>query len=687
MTDVAPQIPSGSPSSEGKRQHQSSYHTTETLATEESARLLESLPNETRTHICELLADKSLTTLARCSCSWKAVALHVLYKRDARAPDRKSRALCAAVKKGCAAKDDLEKKEARKIWEVSLLYASDINGQFGSSGKYDTPLGIAAAGQSSQNLLWTKFLLQKGASPSIESKRVLTPKKVDLGIISPRYRTKENGPAISSLLRALKEEAIGMIKYSLPMLFPILQSNKAMCNLFFADGRAGGRLAWGAPLAADGAALTAIHVLAMSGCDPMDMAEDLLQRFRPLIDASFPSTLYPRATALHLAVLSLNNEVLPKLLGAGANVDAEMGPLRKTPLQLAINQMKLYEDKDNLEILKDFVQDLLATGAAVNRPLPVGTGYTPLMALLETMKAHSKWPKAIKDTMQILFDHGADSNVVTLGGTTAVSILADISMSELSQKQTFSAVQSTLETLVNNHAADLNLHTVGSSSLLGRVFERHSSGGSDQIATLKLFYKHGARFTVDEANEHFKQWLPGSELRTWYNMKYHRDDIRQDLVNLMYTHIFEVKNSKAEFDSLKESLGTPTKIAYLLWMTLQPSNYNFALFNELSALSLDGNGVHPKHQVSLVGRVVRNAWEQKCSATQAIRHIKALSAQRATFLHVDKDTGLTPIDYLERQGEQQGSLKGSFETLLLELFRAREIEQKKKAWVETQDLP
>ena len=644
---------------------------------------MESLPNETRTYICKYLEDKSLTAISRCSSSWKAVALHVLYKRDARAPDRKSRALCAAVKKGCAASNELEIKEARRIFQRSLNYNSNINGQCGSSTKYDTPLGIAASGQGSQNLLWTNFLLQRRASPSVGSKGTLAAKRLDLGILSARYRIKENGPAPSPLLRALREEAIRTIKYSLPMLFPMLQSKKGMCNLFLADGRAGGRLAWGAPLAPNGAALTAIHVLSMSGCDPMDMAEDLLGRFRPLLNASFPSTLHSRATALHLAILSLNKEVFPRLLNAGAAIDAEMGPLRKTPLQIAIDQMKLYEDTDILKILKDFVQGLLAAGAAVNRPLPVGNGYTPLMTLLETMKAHSKWPRAIKDTMQILFDNGADSNVVTLGGTTAVRILVDISMSEVSQKDILSAAQTTLGILVKNHDADLNLTTVGSSSVLGSVFERHSSRVSDQMLLLKRLYKQGARFTVDEANEYFSQWLPGSELRTWYCMKDHSSDIQQDRIDLMYTHIFEAKNSKAEIESLHESFGDPKNVSFLLWLALEPSNYSFAVFNALSLLPLDGNGVHPEHQVSVVGRVVRDAWEQKCSPNQAIQHIKALSARGATFLHMDKDIGLTPLQYLQNQRPS----KDAYKLLELEVFRAREIEREENGWGEAQGSP
>lgn len=643
--------------------------------------LLQKLPNETKYRIATHLDNCSLAQLSRVSRSLVGAANCVLYKRDARAGGRDSLAIRAAVQLGCKATNNDQQNTASTIWERSLLYKANVNAQVGDEDAYDTPLMLAASSKTETQTLWVERLLNEGALASTESKKRLLDLAVDLGSLSLRVRA--NDKRQSSSLRGLKRELIESLEYCLPLLVPMIQNNTDACRLLLNRGSADLRLASPEPMDSGAAALTAIHVIAISGKDEMGFSEKMIVKFPHLVDAELPTLATRGITALHLAVLSLNKAVFPTLLRHRANVHSELGPLRRTPLHIAISQMHHDEEDGDLQTLLCFVRQLLDNGANADRPLPVGTGYTPLMTMLETMKmqtGYSKdWFKAIKATATLLLSNGADTNFIALTGATPLRMLTDIFMSQVSPQEVKAAAKQFIHNWIKEHGADLNFPVIGSSSLLGHVYLRHIDRGASQMEMFVKLKINGARFNALEANKFFAHWIPGNDLRDNYDMGYHRNDIEQSRIDKAYKKTFnydtpekilkEIKHLHARFDP-------PTDAAKLVFLALKECNYSSPLLAKVLSFEFHGRCVRHKDRTGYINHVVKllTTGNKGYREFMAIRDCNTFIEHGASVQHRNK-YGKKPIQVLRQFDNPSPPFKYTNLRVLLSDQEARETGQ------------
>lgn len=611
------------------------------------------------------------------NCSWAGAATDVLFKRDARAGGRKSRAIRAAVRIGCSLNDETVQDLAKEIYNRSRCFGGDINTQVGDDTSYHTPLMLAASANTAQNAFWVDRLLDEGASPSVESKNFLRSCNIALGSLSPRAGVQGKKLPNGHLLRKLKQELLDTLEYAAPLLFPFIQGNRDVWRLLLNKGHASPRLASPQPLASADTALTALHVAAFSGDDDSDLVRKLLNRFPEIINAECPSTKDPGITALHLAILSLSKEVFSTLLKGNPNLNAQMGILGRSPLHLIIEQMHEEENVNSRKRLKEFAEKLLEAGANVNRPLPIATGYTPLMALIGKMKLREFWPGTMKETGELLLDHGADPNFIALNGLTPLRILADMYMSGCCRPRVQGEAHALLKRCIETRNADPNSLTQGNTSLVGHVFNRHIEEGRDQGPLLKTLAKKSAKFTSAEANEYFHYWIDDDDelrenCRELYKMEQHGDIIDQVQIDRAYKKIFNRKSPAQELRYVQDNFPPPTDAASALWKALLSRHYDMGIIKKLMDLDFDGNWIHPEEKTSLVTQLIRLVCaETKYTANLALQHCEALFKNGASVLYPDPE-GKTPIQHLRQHLDSD---KRNLHMLMLALHERKDAER------------
>jgi ankyrin repeat protein len=150
----------------------------------------------------------------------------------------------------------------------------------------------------------------------------------------------------------------------------------------------------------------------------------------------------------------------------------------------------------------DFIKLLVDRGANVNaRTKEVHPGRRWLYSLGDVswvdMTGQTPFLRAAlsgdKATMRFLLDHGADANIATLGGTTALMAAAGVNWTvaqtyTVSKEAQLEAVKICLE-----KGADVNAtNSMGLTAVMGSA-----NRGSDDI--IKFLFEHGARLDVKDA--------------------------------------------------------------------------------------------------------------------------------------------------------------------------------------------
>jgi ankyrin repeat protein len=209
---------------------------------------------------------------------------------------------------------------------------------------------------------------------------------------------------------------------------------------------------------------------------------------------------------LLMAILNGHLDVARFLLDNGANINGS-DFWGRTPLWAAVDLRNMDLDHGNdvgvdRAPVIDFIKLLVDRGANVNaRTKEVHPGRRWLYSLGDVswvdMTGQTPFLRAALSgdtaTMRFLLDHGADANIATLGGTTALMAAAGVNWTvaqtyTVSKEAQLEAVKICLE-----KGADVNAtNSMGLTAVMGSA-----NRGSDDI--IKFLFEHGARLDVKDA--------------------------------------------------------------------------------------------------------------------------------------------------------------------------------------------